>query len=380
MATKPATVPSIWAPGAVYTTGPFVGLANKVPVAGAVAIDGHRPGAADPTPAEYVNDQDNKTTTWIVDWLSQGDTVAAANTHIMETDAFGRHECVGLDMTDPVDETVCTIVGANTAAPAVLVQTPGNGIQVESTGLGTLSFVADMTGGSCFGYGALDTAPDAAVAFAITMAGNTGGLGTITSSGTGASGLDVSLTASPNDTMVLANGGGGAPVRLTPQVPPGGLIAGQIWPDSLNNDFEGVRPSGVATRFWSSEQGYNYTFSELAVAAAAGASYISFNYGFVLGKTYVIRYGFDFGRTVGSTRHAIDFFNIGGFILPTWFGAQLDLFQGGAAQIEKSRMKEFSFVSPVTAILLVDLFVGSTAGAGTVQIENGFLSVLGALD
>lgn len=380
MATKPATVPSIWAPGAVYTTGPFVGLANKVPVAGAVALDGHRPGAADPTPAEYVNDQDNKTTTWIVDWLSQGDTVAAANTHIMETDASGRHECVGLDMTDPVDRTVCTIVGANTFVPVVLVQTSGNGIQVECQGVGTGCYNADLTGGSAFGFSAADTVADAATAFSVLMQGNAGGLGTITSSGNAATGLDVSLTASPNDTMVLTNGGGGAPVRITPQTPPGILIPGQFWPDLLNNDFEGVRPSGVATRFWSSEQGYNYTFSELAVAAAAGASYISFNYGFVLGKTYVIRYGFDFGRTVGSTRHAVDFFNIGGLILPTWFGAQLDLFQGGAAQIEKSRMKEFSFVSPVTAILLVDLFVGSTAGAGTVQIQNGFVSVLGALD
>ena len=380
MATKPGTVPPIWAPSATYTTGPFIGLSNKAVPAGAVGTDGHRPGSANPTPAEYPNYTLHWTTAWVKDWLSQGLAVAAGNTHIVETDANGRTEVVGLDITDAVDRTVADFQCANTAVPAMIINTPGNGLQVECTGGGTASYTADMTGGNAIGFQALDAPADAATALSIFLNGNNGGLGTIRSDGTNASGLTVRLTSSPNDTLYLLNGGNGSPLRSEPQTPPAILLPGQQWPDVLDNDFQGVRPSGARTRFWSSSEGYNTTFSELAVPAAAGATYLSFNYGFVAGKTYIIDYGFDFGRTVGSSRHALDYFNIGGVYFPAWFAAQLDLFQGGAWQIEKSRAKRWVFTSPVTAVMLVDLFVGSTAGAGTVQIANGYINLIGALD
>ncbi len=380
MAVKPVAVPVIWAPGNLYTTGPFVGLSNKVPVAGAVAVDGHRPGSADPTPAEYVNDQSNKITTWIFDWLSQGLATAAANTHIVETNADGRTEIIGLDITDVVDRTVALWVAANTVVPAFVLQTIGNGIQVENTGGGTASFSADLSGGSAIGFTAVDGLADSGTMFNALLQGF-GGFGFLTGTGANTQGLNLNLTTSNQDTLVLTNGGTGAPLGLAPQVPPAVLVPGRIWPDSLNDDLEFVSPSGSQQRIWSSEQGYDYTYSATGVAeAATGSMATSFNYGFVNGKKYIIRYGIDFGRTLLSTRDLLDFFNVGGIGLPQWFGDTIALFQGGPAQVEKSRVMEFEFVSPVTAILLVDLNLQQSVGGGTVQVESSWISITGAID
>ena len=380
MATKPGVVPSIWAPGATYTTGPFIGLSNKVPVAGAVANDGHRPGAADPTPAEYVNDQQNKITTWIFDWLSQGLATAAANTHIVETNADGRTEIVGIDVTDIIDRTVALWVAANTIVPAFILRTNGNGMQVENAGFGTSAFTADLSGGAGIGYSCVDGPADSGTLLSALLQGF-GSFGTLTGTGGSTGGLTMNLTSSSSDTLILTNGGTGAPIRTTPQTPPAVLTPGQIWPDTLNDDLEFVSSSGSQQRVWSSEQGYDYTYSATGVAETAnGSMATSFNYGFVAGKTYIIRYGFDFGRTLGSTRDVQDFFNVGGFGFPAWFGDTLPLFQGGPGEIEKSRFVEFEFTSPITAILLVDLNLQQTAGSGTAQIESSWISVTGAID
>ena len=380
MAVKPAIVPAIWAPGPLYTTGPFVGLSNKVAVAGAVAVDGHRPGAADPTPAEYVNDQQNKITTWIFDWLSQGSTTASPDTHIMETDVDGRTEVVGLDIADPVDRTVGTWIAANTVVPAVILRTAGNGFQIEHSGAGTGALAFDMTSGSGFCITALDTVADAATLFSVLLQGN-GGIGSIRATGGSSSGLALELTSSAQPTMTLTNGGTGVPLRMAPQVPPGVPTAGDIWPDTLNDDLEFVASSGTQQRVWSSEKGYVYAYASTNVSSVAnGTQASSFNFGFEGGKTYVIRYGFDFGRTAGSTRDVWDFVNIGGFGFPDWYGVTLELFQGGAFQREKSRSCEFEFVAPFTGVFLVDLNITETGGAGAARVESSWISVTGAID
>ena len=53
MATKPSTSPRLWGTNALYTTGPFIGQPGKVDPGVGVAAEGHRPGAAFPTPAEF---------------------------------------------------------------------------------------------------------------------------------------------------------------------------------------------------------------------------------------------------------------------------------------------------------------------------------------
>jgi hypothetical protein len=117
MATKPVTIPEIWASNALYTTGPFIGSASKVVPAAAVAAEGHRPGALFPTPAEYENSQQNIITTWIATWVFAGSSTGAADAHIVESDSTGRSALVGLDLNDAVDETVLSVVGVNTIAP-----------------------------------------------------------------------------------------------------------------------------------------------------------------------------------------------------------------------------------------------------------------------
>ena len=55
MATKPTTLPRVWAVAGVYATGPFIGsVSNSDPGAG-IAGEGHRPGSLWPTAAEHEN-------------------------------------------------------------------------------------------------------------------------------------------------------------------------------------------------------------------------------------------------------------------------------------------------------------------------------------
>jgi hypothetical protein len=138
MATKPVTTPQIWASNALYTTGPFIGQPSKVVPAGAVAAEGHRPGANFPTPAEYENQQQNRITDWIVSWLALGSSAGAADAHIVETDTTGRSALVGLDLNDAVDETVLNVTGVNTIAPtAVYTCTTGATVVQAAVGNST---------------------------------------------------------------------------------------------------------------------------------------------------------------------------------------------------------------------------------------------------
>lgn len=380
MATKPGTIPSIWASSTVYTTGPFIGQPNLSIPAGAVAIDGHRPGAADPTPAEYQNYQQHWGSRWIVDWLTQGLAVPGANTHIVETDANGRTEIIGLDITDVVDRTVATWVASNTIVPAFILRTNGNGFQSENAGAGTSSYNADLSGGSAIGFTAVDGPADAGTGLNILLQGS-GSFGTLTGTGAGTNGLDLNLTSSTRDTLVLTNGGSGSPLRSTPQTPPASLLPGQQWCDTLNDDWEGVRPSGSLTRFWSSEQGYNVTFTENGVAAVPAGAYISFAYGFVAGKTYIFDYSFSYGRIAGSTRDIIDNFNVGGIAFPVWAGRTIGLFQGGGVgQIEGNWTRQWVWTSFVTGVFAVNLDIFQTGAGVNLQVDSGCLTVTGALD
>ena len=59
MATKPSTIPRVWASSALYTNGPFIGDVMKVDPGAGIAAAGHRPGASFPTAAEHENFQQN---------------------------------------------------------------------------------------------------------------------------------------------------------------------------------------------------------------------------------------------------------------------------------------------------------------------------------
>ena len=60
-----------WASNQVFTTGPAIGLPTKIIIPAPVANEGHRPGAADPTGAEYWNDWLNQVYQWCV-WVDEG--------------------------------------------------------------------------------------------------------------------------------------------------------------------------------------------------------------------------------------------------------------------------------------------------------------------
>lgn len=134
MATKPTTLPRAWADLALYDTGPFIGSAMKVDPGIGIAASGHRPGAAFPTPAEYENYQQYHVTAKWIPWVNDGSFAGAADAHLLETDATGRTQAQGMTLDDAVNETVLSVIGVNTLAPAVLVDSTaggGSGIQAQ---------------------------------------------------------------------------------------------------------------------------------------------------------------------------------------------------------------------------------------------------------
>lgn len=169
MATKPVTFPNIWAGAGIYATGPFVGQPSSVDPGFGIADEGHRPGSLKPTAAEHENYQQFQLTTWVREWLARGEFTGTADAHIVETDANGRTQLVGLTLDDAVDETVLDITGANTLLPAVFVHSDAT------------SFQADMGANPGVGF-----------SVPIGAADGTGFSATMTNSSGGAAGLNVS--------------------------------------------------------------------------------------------------------------------------------------------------------------------------------------------
>jgi hypothetical protein len=196
MATKPATAPRRWGTNPLYTTGPFIGQPGKVDPGIGVAAEGHRPGAAFPTPAEFENYQQDRITNWVTDWLRLGAFDPDPDAHLVETDATGRAGVHGLDVINTVDEIAVNISGVNTFVPTVLA-TCATGATVFQADIGTSS----GTGFSCSVQGA-----GVGSAFNATLTtSSTGAAGLrVTGLNTGAVGVDIDFT-----------GGAGLPFRIT---------------------------------------------------------------------------------------------------------------------------------------------------------------------
>ena len=194
MPTKPLTQPLLWADDAVYTTGPFIGSANKVVPAIGIAAEGHRPGALFPTAAEHENSQQNRLTQ-LARWVFLGTFSPDPDAHLVETDATGRAGVHGLDVINGVDEIAVNISGSNTIVPTVLA-TCSTGATVYQADFGA----SDGTGFSCSVSGV-----SAGSAFAATLTTSSSGAAGFRVFGlnTGAVGLDVDFT------------GLGLPVRIT---------------------------------------------------------------------------------------------------------------------------------------------------------------------
>lgn len=193
MATKPATLPRIWASAGVYTTGPFIGSPSNADPGVGISAEGHRPGSLFPTPAEYENYQQLWQTTWVVDWLAQGSSAGAADAHILETNSVGRFSAVGARLIDAVDETVLDIVGANTIVPAVFVTSAAT------------SYQANMANNAGTGF----SAP-------VGTAAGVGFLSSLTSTAAGGAGVSISAdAATAGDCIAVDHAGSGTGIKST---------------------------------------------------------------------------------------------------------------------------------------------------------------------
>lgn len=89
---KPVTNIPQWADdsnGGNYTGGPYAGQPRKVSIPGAIAAEGFRPGAADPSAAEHVNDWLDQLSKWIT-WVFDGTSDPDESAHLVETTSGGR--------------------------------------------------------------------------------------------------------------------------------------------------------------------------------------------------------------------------------------------------------------------------------------------------
>ena len=167
MATKPLTSPRLWGTNALYTTGPFIGQPGKVDPGVGIAAEGHRPGAAFPTPAEYENYQQNRTTDWITNWVRLGTFNPDATAHLVETDSTGRAGLHGLDVVDDVDEIAVNVTGVGTVVPTVLA----------TCTTGASVFQADIGNSTGTGFAGTTNAQPGVVFSAGMFGTNSGGAG-----------------------------------------------------------------------------------------------------------------------------------------------------------------------------------------------------------
>src|SRR5688572_8614492 len=91
-----------------------------------IAAGGHRPGAANPTPAQYETSQQNRTPA-LPQSIFSGSSAGAADAHIGGTGSTGRRTVHGLTVDDSADETALVVAAAGAAVPAVEVENTGGG-------------------------------------------------------------------------------------------------------------------------------------------------------------------------------------------------------------------------------------------------------------
>ncbi len=204
MATKPTVAPRVWDSSGVYTTGPFIGSISRVDPGAGIAAEGHRPGSAFPTPAEYENYQQFRITSLVTNWLFLGSSTGAADAHVVETDAAGHTSLVGLTLNDAVNHTVLNVTGVSAAAPIALFTGTAGGPVVQAN-IGTSAAIAFSTS---VGVGA-GTGLD--VSLIASPAGATGVNVTCDATTVGP-GIKVTTSSITNGTCIIATSVGPAPV------------------------------------------------------------------------------------------------------------------------------------------------------------------------
>lgn len=245
MAVKPLTQPEYWATDAVYTTGPFIGQPQKVVPPSAFAAEGHRPGTAFPTPAEYENSQQHNLT-GLARWVFAGSSAGAADAHVLETNAAGRTAATGLTINDAVDENAVTISSAATALNFGLLVSCTTGGTAMATSIGNASAINYLAG---TGSGAL--AEGVRVAMTGTPIGGNG-VRVNSDAATAGSGVRVEHSGSGAGVLALQVGSG---------------IAGSF--DTSGGTGIGLRVFGNSSNIASSFVGGT---NQLAIQAVAGAN------------------------------------------------------------------------------------------------------------
>ena len=229
MATKPSSQPAVWASNALYTTGPFIGSSSKVVPPAGIAAEGHRPGAAFPTPAEYENDQQNKITA-LCQWVFAGSSTGAADAHIVEVDADGEGQ---------VERW--RVVPANAHSYALYVQAPpGAGFAIQASGASALGDPTVYT--ETTGPGAALEAFSAAAGTAIVV-NHSGTSDGVVVNQPGGAGDCVTINCAGTGAALIVNGGPSMPAAAIT----GGAAQAAVSAVSGTNAAAAVGALGVGT-------------------------------------------------------------------------------------------------------------------------------------
>lgn len=289
MPTKPLTQPELWAPDAVYSTGPFIGQPQKVVPPGAFAAEGHRPGALFPTPAEYENSQQYNLT-GLARWVFLGSNAPDPDAHIIESDATGYPDLFGLHVTNNVNgPNVVDVTSVNTLIPAVYVECLAGASAVQSTvgtasaacfdavvGAGTgFGLTATMTGTLVGGAGVYVLADGASSAHGIIVTQNGSGRGVLVTGGTGEAAIEANSAG--NQPAIYGIGSGTGPGVIGQSSATGGSVGVYgVSGSATSFGVYGITTGGATTassavRAAGLGDGYGVNASSINGAAITGA-------------------------------------------------------------------------------------------------------------
>lgn len=352
-----------WASNPVFTTGPAIGLPTKIIIPAPVANEGHRPGAADPTGAEYWNDWLNQVYQWCV-WVDEGTPNPLQTAHIVETDALGVASLYGLAIVNP-DDVVALSTSTNTSlAPGAFFysNTAGTAAQAEGSALtaGPAMFADNAGPGASLAANKANLAVGDALR--VDHSGVSGRCALLVQDTGNVADEALEVLCLGKETAIVADTTGGAALRIPSQpFNPAGGLQGEI--SLVGNDLKCNRQGAGPEIVWITEFGVEYSFATDIGGGSSGSAdnlVLSTLASFFNGKRYQISLRFHLRQNFGTPQRADVRIEVNGNPVaglpgvPTSFPAAL-----GTAMFPYQQVVNYTHAA-ASALLTLDAYLDTT--------------------
>lgn len=235
---KPVDALPTWADdsnGGNYVGGPYAGQPRKVDIPGAIAAEGFRPGADDPSAAEHVNSWLNKLSKWIT-WVYEGTAAPATSATLVERTSLGwiQGESGVFAATQAGNLDSLSATGPTGEPTGQALR-----LYAEAPNTGTLISALHDNGGSCLIF-------EGGAGLDLTCHGNSNDGIVVVTDGDLARGLDITTSGDASDGVHVVTTGS-AVNALYGQVD--NALAYAVQGLALNNGTGGRFTGGVASGF-----------------------------------------------------------------------------------------------------------------------------------